>query len=142
MMNVFSFDHETLEASGLTLEDAKLAVEPYLRKLSECSTPDEIRDILVGEKIKAVQGRVNKCAVSKYVTQKTDVLVCVHSRGAYMPEFGIVRTPGKSGGTVVNYAGELPGHNEVLRRFIRKFDDGDYPELVDRDYQASGVSAS
>jgi hypothetical protein len=109
----------------MSFEDATLAVEPYLRKIQECSSASEIRDFLVSEQIQATRSRVDACALAVYLRDKSGVDVCVHGGGVWMPEFEKeVLYPGRI------VAKHFPRHTHSMRDFLRNFDNGLYPELT------------
>jgi hypothetical protein len=113
----------------MSFEDATLAVEPYLRKLQECSSATEIRDFLVSEQIQATPGRVDGCALAAYLREKSGVDVCVHGGGVWMPEFEKTISVSVDGSLSVALD-HFPRHTQSMMDFVRNFDNGLYPELT------------
>lgn len=99
--------------------DLMLAIAPYVNKLAEMKSPEEIRDFLVSEGVKARLASGHQCAVAAYIRAATGKTVSV------------------SYGAVNCYEDDrrmwLPLNSTVLSDFIWDFDGGKYPELLDED---------
>jgi hypothetical protein len=105
--------------------DLKLAVEPYLNKLADMKTPEDIRDFLVGEGILAQRGHARACAIAAYVFRETGQMVAVGNIATCPPGKGDTSFAGKM------IEGNFLGwHTKAMAQFVVNFDAGDYPELV------------
>lgn len=100
----------------LQCDDIRSAVEPYLRKLADLQTADEIRDFLVTEGVQAVPGNATKCAIAEYLFQASGQVVGVTRKSTVVLADKWARGIGK--------------HTEAMSEFVIRFDHYQYPELV------------
>jgi hypothetical protein len=95
--------------------DLRMAIAPYVNKLSEMQDVYEVKDFLVAEGIKATMGNSSYCAVAAYVKEATGENVSA--------TYGAVQCSKEDRNVYLPIS-------PVLKEFMMKFDTGHYPELV------------
>lgn len=106
----------------MDVNDIRLAIEPYYRKMADCQTADEIRDLILDSEIEGIDrfGGTKLCGIARYITQLSGMQVAV---GAWGDIFLKLYTDSP----LVDL--KLPG-TAAMGAFVRKFDIGGYPELA------------
>jgi hypothetical protein len=95
-------------------------------KLAQFQTADELADFFRSEGLKAVPQSGTSCAISQWMTKTTGDLV-------YTTYYDINFKPEMASETMMKFGQveAIESNTPAMAEFARKFDNGQYPDLVD-----------
>jgi hypothetical protein len=106
----------------MEIDAIRADVTPYVEKLKNFHTADEVRDFLLAEEIMARQCQATGCALAEYLKGSGHV-VGVSQNHIYAFVDGCAGKP-------VPLWPVIGDNTAAMSQFVYNFDDGYYPELV------------
>ena len=97
-------------------------------KLNGFETSEEIADFLISQEIQAKPQKPESCAISKWVRQESGQVVCTYINKDYSTN---TETGEIFEGDFIDTSSKAHRMTETVGKFIREFDRGDYPELIE-----------
>jgi hypothetical protein len=107
----------------MDVETIRADLLPYVEKLRALHTPEEIRDFLLHEEVKAQQSKATGCAIAVYLFEHTNHVVGVSQNHIY------AFTEALGSQSVCSWP-VVADTSEAMKQFVYNFDDGFYPELL------------
>lgn len=97
-------------------------IDVVMNKLQSLETADELADLFSGYGIKAFPRQPNACAIAQFVKNETGLKIRTNT---------ICTNYENEEGELI---GEYYYHTDAMKDFIRKYDTGLYPDLIDIGY--------
>jgi hypothetical protein len=112
----------------MNFEDAQFAVLPYLRKLEDMQSADEIAHFMMAEGVKAVRKSPASCAIAEYVRRESNVGVLAFSNAISVMSSQLESSP-HGGQDLMCMFREVMLPSRAMNEFMLRFDKGEYPDL-------------